>query len=154
MARRETSLRARTLLSSLVVALGCNGPLFLLPGGALEGESSAAPSDWSFAGDYGTAQLETHPDRGEPYSVNLAYTIMDGVLYVNAGGTETQWVKNMKVNPLVRLAVDGSLYDLRAERVTDQEEIAAFSGAWLAQSTFRRDPLGYEEVWIYRLVAR
>jgi hypothetical protein len=76
------------------------------------------------------------------------------VLYVNAGGTETQWVKNMKADPEVRLLVEDTLYDLRAERVTSKEEVAAFSQAWLAQSTFRRDPEGYDEVWIYRLIAR
>jgi hypothetical protein len=123
-----------------------------MPGGKLEGESQPAPSDWAFAGDSGIAQLETNP--AEPYSVNLAYTVLDDVLYVNAGGTETQWVKNMKADPEVRLLVEDTLYDLRAERVTSKEEVAAFSQAWLAQSTFRRDPEGYDEVWIYRLIAR
>ena len=143
----------RSLFPLLAIALaGCNGPIGLMSGGALEGESRPAPEDWSFAGDYGTAQLETQP--AEPYSVNLAYTIVDGVLYVNAGGSETQWVKNMSADPRVRLRLDGVLYELRAERVTDEDEIAAFSRAWLAQSTFRRDPQGYDEVWIYRLTPR
>ena len=134
------------------IALGCNGPMGLLPGGPLDGESQPAPSDWAFAGDYGTAQLETR--ASESYSVNLAYTIVDGVLYVNAGGTETQWVKNMTADPQVRLRIDGVLYDLRAERVSNADEIAAFAKAWTSQSMFRRDPAGLDEVWIYRLVAR
>ncbi|MBW2271498.1 MAG: nitroreductase family deazaflavin-dependent oxidoreductase [Deltaproteobacteria bacterium] len=145
----------RNYVLSLLVALatsGCNGPFGLLPGGALEGEARPLPPEWSFAGDYGTAQLQTKPE--EPYSVNRAYTIVGGVLYVNAGGTETQWVQNIAANPLVRLRLDGGLYDLRAERVTDSDEVAAFSGAWTGQSMFRRDPLTYDEVWIYRLVSR
>ncbi len=145
------ALRVLSLLGLLVTS-GCNGPLGLFPGGRLGGETRGAPPDWSFAGEYGTAQLETRPE--EPYSVNLAYTVLDGQLYVNAGGTQTRWVENMSANPLVRLRVEGTIYELRAERVTSDEEIAAFAEAWLGQSVFRRDPLGYDEVWIYRLVTR
>ena len=136
----------------ILAACGCGGPFGLLPGGGLDGESRPAPSDWVIAADHGTAQLETRPE--DPYSVNLVYTIVKNRLYVNAGDTETQWVANMNANPLVRLRVDGVLYDLRAERVTDAGEISAFAEAWTSQSKFRRDPAGYEEVWIYRLGPR
>jgi hypothetical protein len=146
-------MTARLLTLLLVVAAaGCNGPFGLLPGGQLDGEARPAPSDWSFAGDYGTVQLETRP--GEPYSVNVAFTILDGRLFINAGDTETQWVKNLTDSPLVRLRMDGVLYDLRAERITDEAEIAAFGQAWTSQSMFRRDPSGLDEVWIYQLVSR
>lgn len=124
----------------------------LLPGGKLLGEARATPPNWAFAGAYGTVQLETRPE--EPYSVNIAYTILDGRLFINAGGTETQWVKNMAADPDVKLRLDGSLYDLRAERVTDPAEIGRFAKAWTSQSMFRRDPSDYEEVWIYELVSR
>ncbi len=136
----------------LFATSGCNGPIAVLPGGKLDGQVASAPSGWGFAGDYGTVQLETRPE--DPYSVNIAYTVMDGSLYINAGDTETQWVKNMTANPLVRLRLDGVLYELRAERVTDSAEISAFGKAWTNQSIFRRDPAKLGEVWIYRLVAR
>lgn len=141
------------LLSLLLVltASGCNGPTLLLPGGKLDGEAKPVPSDWEFAGSYGTIQLETRPE--DPYSVNLAFTVMQGSLYINAGDTETQWVKNLSENPLVRLRMDAALYDLRAQRVTRAEEIAAFGEAWTSQSVFRRDPAAFDEVWIYRLVS-
>ena len=139
-------------LPLVLAALGCSGPVGLLPGGELDGEAKPAPADWVFAGDYGTVQLETRPE--EPYSVNLAFTVLDGRLYINAGDTETRWVKNIASNSRVRLRMDGVLYDLRAERVIDVSEISAFAEAWTSQSMFRRDPSGLEEVWIYRLVSR
>ena len=145
-------MRLFTLLLLVLAAAACNGPFGLLPGGALDGAVRAAPDDWSFAGDRGTCQLETRP--GDPYSVNIAYTILDGRLYVNAGDTETRWVKNMSADPEVRLRVDGTLYELRADRVTQAAEIEAFAEAWTGQSMFRRDPSEMDEVWIYRLVAR
>ena len=158
-ARRGTASRVDELwkgqlLSLLLViaASGCNGPLLVLPGGGLAGEVEPSPSDWSFAGDYGTVQLETRLE--EPYSVNIAFTVIEGQLYINAGDTETQWVKNMSVNPLVRMRMDGVLYDLRAERVVDADEIAAFGKAWTSQSMFMRDPSELDEVWIYRLAPR
>jgi hypothetical protein len=130
--------------------VACNGPFVLLPGGKLDGDARPAPSDWTFAGDYGTVQLETRPE--DPYSVNVAFTVVDNRLYINAGDTETQWVKNIAANPRVRLRMDGVLYELRAERVTDPAEIAVFGEAWTSQSFFRRDPTGLDEVWLYRLV--
>ena len=136
----------------LLTALACNGPFGLFAGGRLSGEAQPAPADWEEVGDYGTMQLETRPE--EPYSVNLAYTVMDGALYVNAGDTETQWVKNMDANPEVRMRIDGTIYELRAERVTDPAVITAFGKAWTDQSFFRRDPTELEQVWLYRMVAR
>lgn len=145
-------MRARQLAPILALLLAaCNGPLPFLAGGKLSGESASAPTDWSFAGDSGTAQLETRPE--DPYSVNLVFTVLDGRAYVNAGDTETRWVKNIEANPSVRLRIDGRLYDLRAERVTDRAEIEAFAAAWTSQSSFRRDPATLDPVWIYRLAA-
>jgi len=132
----------------------CSGPTGLLPGDSLEGagEASAPPSDWAFAGEAGLLQLETNPS--DPYSVNLAYTVMGDRIYINAGGTETQWAKNIAADPKIRLLLAGLLYELRAERVTDPMQIEAFAKAWTGQSFFRRDPRKYEEVWIFELVNR
>ena len=135
-----------------LAGLACSGPFVVFPGGSLDGQGEPAPADWAFAGDFGTIQLETRPE--DPYSVNIAFTVVNGALFVNAGDTETQWVKNMTANPLVRLRMDGVIYDLRAERVTDVAEITTFAKAWTSQSMFRRDPAELDEVFIYRLVAR
>ena len=142
------------LVSSLlaVIALACNGPLGLLPGGKLAGESRSTPSDWKGVAKSGTVQLETRPE--DPYSVNISYRVLDGVLYINAGDTETEWVKNIAVNPDVVLRLDGSLYSLRAQRVSDPAEIARFGKEWTGESMFLRDPANFDEVWVYRLTSR
>ena len=143
----------RTLALGLALcALACNGPMGLLPGGELSGEDRPIPSSWSFAGTSGQAQLETRPE--DPYSVNINYTIVDGRLYINAGDTETEWAKHIAVNPNVRLRIDGVVYDLRAERVTDPAEIVRFGKVWTSQSMFLRDPSQFEEAWMYTLVSR
>jgi hypothetical protein len=136
----------------LLAISGCNGPFLVMPGGKLEGEVVPPPSDWGFAGDDGLVELETLPE--DPYSVNIVYTVVGGVIYLNAGDTETQWVKNMNADPRIRLRLDGTIYDLRAERVTDAGEIEEFARAWTNQSMFRRDPTELDAVWIYRLSPR
>ena len=136
----------------VLVAAACNGPMGLLPGGKLAGKPGAAPENWNFAGDSGTVQLETRP--GDPYSVNVAYTIIDGRLYINAGDTETAWVKNIAADPDVLLRMNDVLYELKARRLTDRAEIEQFGKAWTDQSVFFRDPADLGEVWIYQLVPR
>ncbi len=144
--------RGWILLGAIASLAACSGPCGLLPGGALVGAEKPVPSSFAFAGDAGTMQLETNPT--EPYSVNIAYTFVDDVFYINAGDTETQWVKHIDANPDVRVRIDGTLYEMRAERVRDADEIAKFGEAWTNQSVFRRDPTAFDEVWIYRLTAR
>lgn len=142
------------ILSLILSLAACQGPTGLLPGESLDGmgEVVEAPADWSFAGEAGGVKLETNPS--EPYSVNLAYTVLQGRLYINAGGTETQWAKNIAADSRVRLLLDQRLYELDARRVVERTEVEAFAEAWTGQSFFRRDPLQYEEVWLYELAAR
>ena len=145
------SFRVLLLLSGLT-AVACNGPVGLMSGGKLDGELRPPPASWVSVGESGQMQLETQP--AQPYSVNVNYTIFDGKLYVNAGNTETKWAQNIAANPLVRLRIDGALYELRAERVTDAVEIASFGKVWSSQSMFLRDPAQFEEVWLYRMAPR
>ncbi len=145
------SVRLLSLLLAITVC-GCNGPFMLLPGGGLAGEVKPSPSDWSFVGEYETAQLETRPE--DPYSVNIAVTVIEGSLYINAGDTETEWVKNIAANSHVRLRLDDVLYESRAERITSADTIAKFGKVWTSQSMFMRDPSELDEVWLYRLIPR
>ena len=134
-----------------IAVTGCNGLLPFLSGGALDGPVASAPTDWSSFEPTAIVQLETRPT--DPYSVNIASTIVGDALYINAGDTETEWVKHISADPNVRLRMSGSIYTLRAERVTDADEIERFGRAWTAQGAFHRDPSKLSPVWIYRLVA-
>jgi len=123
-----------------------------MSGGKLDGEVRPVPANWDALGQSGQMQLETQP--ADPYSVNVNYTIVGGILYVNAGDNETTWVEHIAASPLVRLRIDGALYDVRAERVSDAAEIATFGKVWTEQSMFLRDPSQFDEVWLYRMVPR
>ncbi len=151
--RRETAwILGASLFLGLAALGGCGGPFGFIPGGRLDGAPARWDRTWSNVGESGIAEIETDP--GEPYSVTVAYTVVAGQLYVNAGGSEKRWARNTVDHPDVRLRIDGAIYDLRAIRVEDSAEIARFGDAWTGQSWFRRDPTQFEEVWIFRLVSR
>jgi hypothetical protein len=145
-------MNARSAVLLACLALACREPFAVFPGGRLEAELRPAGAPFSTEDGFATAQLETRPE--DPYSVNITYTVVNGRTYVNAGDTETTWAKNVNTDPRVRLRVDGALYELRAERVTDREEMATFARAWLGQSSTRKDPTRLDEVWLYRLEQR
>lgn len=145
-----SGLRAALLLG-MVFLVGCGGPFGMIPGGRMEGTSAQWDQTWSKVGDSGIGEIETNP--ADPYSVTVAYTVVDGQLYVNAGNSEKRWAKNTVDDPNVRFRIDGEIYDLRAIRVEDPAEIARFGKAW-TQGWFRRDPTQFDEVWIFRLVPR
>ena len=141
------------LLIAVFPALGaCDSPFVFTAGGELSGAVEDPPATWQFEEASGLAQLETRPD--DPYSINLAYVQLDGQLYVYAGNTRTNWVEHIDENPLVRIRINETIYPLRAVRVTDHGELTAFAAQWSSRSVFQRDPMQFDEVWLYRLEAR
>ena len=54
----------------------------------------------------------------------------------------------------MKIRVDGTLYSARAKRVENDEEFKRFAAIWVNLSVFQRDPLAFEEVWLYRLEPR
>ena len=145
-------MKLRSIWLGALALVGCNGPLVMIPGGELGGAVKPVPADWEPLVPFGTVQLETNP--GDPYSVNIACVLVDGVPQVNAGDTEAQWVQNMNADPRVRLRVRGDVYELVASRITDADGIAKFGAEWLKLGAWARDPSKLDEVWIYRLDAR
>lgn len=144
-------MMATLAAGGLALVSACNGPLGPIPGGRISGTNAAVPAGWAGLGDSGLAEIETNPS--DPYSVTIAYTIVDGQLYANAGGKESRWAKNTVDNPDVRLKIDGKIYDMHAIRVEDPAEVARFGKAW-TRDLFRRDPTQFEELWLFRLVPR
>ncbi len=145
-------IRNLVFVACCLTLSACDGPLHFLSGGELSGAVADVPDTWQLKEPSGLAQLETRP--GEPYSINLAYVQLDGRFYFYAGDTRTNWVKHIEENPLVRVRVNDTIYPGRAVRVTDEDEIAEFAAIWVDRSMFSRDPNSFEEVWLYRLVAR
>lgn len=150
--KKRKSIRTGAFALALGLFCGCGGPLGPLPGGMLQGTSAAPSGNWDEVGEYEICELETNPK--EPYSVTVACTIVDGQMYVNAGGSEKPWARNIRDDPNVRLRIDGRIYELRGLRVEDEAETARFGAAWTSQSWFRRDPTQFQEAWIFRLTPR
>lgn len=145
-------LKVTALVTLCVTLAACDGPFGVTAGGELSGTVENPPVPWQFEADSGLAQLETRPE--DPYSVNLAYVQLDGRLYVYAGDTRTNWAEHIEQSPLVRILVNESIYPVRADRVTDDAELAAFAAQWTSRGMFQRDPMQFDEVWLYRLEPR
>jgi hypothetical protein len=139
-------------LALLPPLAGCSGPFVLLPGGALEGETTQAPDDWAFTDAVDTVQLETNP--ADPYSVNIWVIAMDENLYVHAGANRSAWVEHIEADPKVRLRVNDSIYELRAARVAEQQEFDRFSDAYERKYDTRPRNENVAEAYLFRLAAR
>lgn len=143
----------RAALVAVTLLCGCGGPLPFLAGGKLAGPVLPTPASFAFAKDAGTIQLETRPE--DPYSVNVAGAVVGDGLYVSAGNNRSRWVENIAASPLVRVRIEGDVYELRARRVTGAAEMDAFAATWLGLGAWARDPRKLEgEVYVYALEPR
>jgi len=118
-------MRRALLLSVLVGAsvLGCGGPFFIFPGGALSGEAVAEPvTDWSFVDDR-WIDIETRP--GDPYSVELNYVVKDGQLYIDPKEGR-KWLEHIRADPRMRVRFGGKIYPVTAVLVGRPGELEGF----------------------------
>lgn len=146
-------LRLLTLVSIgtlVLLTLGC-GPIVMIPGGALSGEETTAPTNWSFTDEVDTVQLETRPD--DPYSVNIWCVASEGRLYV-AGSRSSTWTQNVSADPRVKLRVDDALYALRAREATSDADVEAFLAAAAAKYDFEMEPGQREASILFELMPR
>ncbi len=132
-----------------VLALSACG---YFPSGELEGTPAALPADWSAVAAADVIRFETQP--AEPYSVELWVIAVDDVLYVHAGDNRTNWVEHIEADANVRLLHDGSIYELRAERVTDQAEFEVFAVVYDEKYGWRPRNENIDEIYLYRLLPR
>lgn len=116
-----------SFLRLLLLAAAClgNGPCSLFPGGELEGRVTEPPQSWEFLGGGTQCDFEVNPES--PTSVYIDCYTYDGQLYVHSH----RWARTPRLwgeawataagrDPEVRLRVHGKIYELRAERVTDE----------------------------------
>ena len=137
------------ICSALLLA-GCD--LIPFSGGPLQGTPTPVPTDWTDVASADVIQLESNPQ--EPYSVKL-WIIGDGpLLYVHAGANRATWVEHIEVDPRVRLLIDDALYDLRAQRVTTQQEFDSFSDTYEIKYGNRPRNENVGEAYLYRLHPR
>ncbi len=143
----------KILTVGVIVALSaCSSDWVPFSGGALSGTSTSSPADWRTVAVTEVIQLETQP--ADPYSVKLWVVEAQGNLYVFAGASYSTWVEHIDANPNVRLEADGSIYELRAERVTDAAEFQVFAERWEAKYGRRPRNENVDETYLLRLVPR
>jgi hypothetical protein len=143
---------ALLLLALMALGTGCSGPFLLLPGGELDGRTAPTPTSWTFTDEISTIQLETRPV--DPYSVNIWAVAMGDQLYLHAGGNRTTWVENIEEDKRVRIAIDGSIYELVAVRVEGAGEFGVFADAYEAKYGRRPRNENISEIYVYRMGAR
>ena len=144
--------RILLLVPIVALALGCGGPVWMLPGGALSGDVRPAPEDWS-AMDQEVVQLEVRPR--DPYSVNVWGVGLGASYYVAAGrGGESAWATAIEEDADVRLRVGGGVYELRASRIEDEPERERFLAALREKYDYEPDPEDRAQAWLFRLEPR
>ena len=109
---------------ALCVACGSIGPIGPLSGGRLSGQEGDWPTDWNSGATEGS--VENLSLLEDPESVNLWLVVVDGDAYVASSllsGTKDPevraWVRNIGIDPRVRVRIDGVVYAARLESVSD-----------------------------------
>ena len=166
MTRRRALIALATLVAlALVGGLGlrlfAGGPVGLFPGGALRGEVAAGPvDDWSFAGAASSIEVESRA-RWLPYSQRSWFMVHDGrvhLLLPRAFGDALK--RRIEEDPRLRLRVGDSLYDQRAQPLTDEDALGAllaplirrqFAMEISGQVTRLHREVDEAGIWIYRL---
>jgi hypothetical protein len=137
-------------LAAVVTLTGCDFIPF--SGGKLEGKLAQAPADWAAIARPDVIRLETQPS--DPYSVKLWIVGKGPLLYVHAGANRAAWVEHIEADANVRLLIDGNLYELVAERVTDPGEFDAFGDLYEAKYGHRPRNEDVDQAYLFRLGAR
>ena len=89
-------MRAILLTVFAFVLIGCE-PIGPLPGGALKGEPTAAPADWTSAASVKTVQVQTR--TADPYSINIWGVAVGSDFYIAAARDTNRWAKYIEGDP-------------------------------------------------------
>jgi len=126
------------------------GPIGPVPAGRLRGSfGSVALPDLADLGSRRELQLQVNPEQ--PRSMNVWLLVVDGELYVPSGFPRWKiWPEVLAHEPRAVLRVDGSLFDVKAERVEDPALIARLEAA--LQEKYGTP--GGAETWFFRILPR
>ena len=130
-----------------IVLSACTEPLVTIPGGRLKGEVASPLASWDAVDD--VVQLEMQPT--DPYSVNVWAVTTGGQLYVGTGNT--RWAVMLSADPAVRFKSGGKVYELTAETVHAESELAAIRQAYADKYDYTITNDG-EDMRVYRLANR
>jgi hypothetical protein len=109
-------------------------PCDFTPGGYLFGDRQDEPvADWGFANQVELCQLQIWAGV-RPHSINLnCMASPDGNLYLSCSVCDTKyWASHVGVNEPARMRLDGIVYPVVLNRVTDSAEM---DKAWQARDT-------------------
>ena len=113
---------------------GCGEPIGPFAGGALSGQSMAAPAVWDAVPD--AVQLEVRP--ADPYSVNVWAVGIGPALYVAGDPEGKNWISYIRADGNVRVRLDDAVYSLAAVEVDEADERARVLDAYIAK--YEEDP--------------
>ncbi len=165
---KRVALWGVTLLLVLVaggalwVRFLAGGPVGPFPGGALRGEETALPADWSFANQWQYVQVESRAGR-LPYSATAWFLAYDGRIHILMNTFFGEALKQrIDRDPNVRIGLDGKLYDQVAVEVSEPAVRAALVAPLVRRlfaieigGTVRDAPRPEgdvpAEMWVYRL---
>jgi hypothetical protein len=146
--------------------LFAGGPVPVLPGGALRGELAPQPvDDWSFARRWHYVDVESRVGL-LPYSRSCWYAVHEGAFYLllpRLFGEGLQ--ERIEQNPRLRIRLDGRVYPVQAEPVTDPSRIGPLLAPMLRRQSaieiageVREIPASQRlveaQVHVHRLVSR
>ena len=144
-------IRILIFLSTLIL-VSCE-PMGPIPGGQLTGEAKAVPDNWSAFSEVELVQLETRPD--DPYSLNIWGVGLGRDYYIaSGGGGESNWVDHIIDNPDVRLRIENKLFELKAVRITDEEELAEVLKRYKEKYDMEAQGADAAQAWLFRLDRR
>ena len=142
-----------------------DGPMAIIPGGALSGEPTPIPEDWSFLADRMEVEFQTmDPATSRTVWVGVhdrRLFLVSGYMTSWYGGIWKQWPHYLGDDANIVLRVDNNLYDLRLERIMDGpniipvlSEFGRKYGGAAPNSVTSNAAVTSESVWMYEAVAR
>jgi len=124
------SLAVAAIVGFLIYSSIC--PCERTPGGFLFGDRASEPvDDWSFANQVTLCQLQIYAGI-RPHSINLnCMATPAGELYLSCSFCDTKyWASKVGVDESARLRLNGTVYPVTLNRVTDPQ---AMDRAWAAR---------------------